>query len=49
MRAMDVCAALRALGFAREDQDLVERVSERFRTMRCDWHAEQTRSLLVAS
>ena len=41
--------ALRALGFAREDEKLVERAIERFKAMGCDWHAAQTSALLASS
>jgi class 3 adenylate cyclase len=39
--------ALRALGFAREDARLVERAIQRFDAMDLDWHAAETRKLLV--
>jgi class 3 adenylate cyclase len=39
--------ALRALGYAREDPALLEHAAARFVAMGCDWHAEQTRALLV--
>jgi class 3 adenylate cyclase len=38
--------ALRALGFAREAPDLLERALERFVAMGMDWHAEETRRVL---
>jgi class 3 adenylate cyclase/tetratricopeptide (TPR) repeat protein len=39
--------ALRALGFAREDDDLIGQAIERFEAMGLDWHAAQTRGLLA--
>lgn len=39
--------ALRALGFARRDNDLVEQAIERFEAMSLDWHAAQTRRLVA--
>jgi class 3 adenylate cyclase len=38
--------ALRALGFAREDDTLIEQAIERFEAMSLDWHAAETRKLL---
>jgi tetratricopeptide (TPR) repeat protein len=37
--------ALRALGFAREDEGLIEQAIERFEAMGLDWHAAETRKL----
>jgi class 3 adenylate cyclase/tetratricopeptide (TPR) repeat protein len=39
--------ALRALGFARADDGLIEQAIERFEAMGLDWHAAETRKLLV--
>jgi hypothetical protein len=39
--------ALRALGFAREDDGLIEQAISRFEAMGLDWHAAETRKLLV--
>jgi class 3 adenylate cyclase len=39
--------ALRALGFAREDDGLIEQAIQRFMAMGLDWHAVQTRKLLA--
>ena len=41
--------ALRALGYAREDKELVERAIERFEAMDLAWHAAETRKLLVSA
>jgi class 3 adenylate cyclase/tetratricopeptide (TPR) repeat protein len=41
--------ALRALGFAREDQGLVERAIGRFEAMGLEWHAAQTRALVASA
>jgi class 3 adenylate cyclase len=41
--------ALRALGFAREDEALIDRAIERFESMGLEWHAAQTRSFLVSA
>jgi len=41
--------ALRALGFAREDDALIEQALERFEEMGLDWHATETRKLLAQS
>ena len=41
--------ALRALGYAREDKELVERAIERFQAMDLAWHAAETRKLLVSA
>jgi len=41
--------ALRALGLAREDDALIEQAIQRFAAMRLDWHAAETRKLLVQS
>ena len=41
--------ALRALGFARGDEGLLERAIARFDAMGMDWHAEQTRSLIATN
>jgi class 3 adenylate cyclase len=38
--------ALRALGFAREDESLLDDAAARFETMGLDWHAAETRKLL---
>jgi len=38
--------ALRALGFARADDGLIEQAVERFEAMGLDWHAAETRKLL---
>jgi hypothetical protein len=38
--------ALRALGFARNDHQLVADALRRFRAIGLDWHAEQTQALL---
>jgi class 3 adenylate cyclase len=38
--------ALRALGIARADEELVERGRERFRALKLAWHADQTDELL---
>ena len=40
--------ALRALGQARRQPDLIRRALARFEEMKLDWHAEQTRSLLAS-
>jgi tetratricopeptide (TPR) repeat protein len=40
--------ALRALGYAREDDGLVERAIQRFEAMDLAWHAAQTRTLLAS-
>ena len=37
--------ALRALGIVREDKALLDRADERFRALRLDWHAAQTKRL----
>ena len=37
--------ALRALGVAREDEELLRRAHERFEAMGLSWHAAQTASL----
>jgi hypothetical protein len=39
--------ALRALGFAREDDELIEQAIVRFEEMGLDWHATETRKLLT--
>jgi AAA ATPase domain len=39
--------ALRALGFARGDERLIEQAIEQFEAMGLDWHAWETRKLLV--
>jgi class 3 adenylate cyclase len=39
--------ALRALGFAREDEGLIKRAIDRFEAMGLEWHATETRKLLV--
>ncbi len=39
--------ALRALGFAREDDELIAKAIERFEAMGLDWHAAETRKLLA--
>jgi class 3 adenylate cyclase len=39
--------ALRALGAARRDDDLLARADERFRTLGLDWHRAQTERLLA--
>jgi tetratricopeptide (TPR) repeat protein len=39
--------ALRALGFAREDDGLIEEAIQRFESMGLDWHAVETRKLLA--
>ena len=39
--------ALRALGFARADNGLIEQAVERFVEMGLGWHAAETRKLLV--
>jgi hypothetical protein len=41
--------ALRALGFAREEPELIERAVARLETMGLDWHAAETRTLLIAA
>jgi class 3 adenylate cyclase len=41
--------ALRALGFARGDAELVEQAIRRFEGMGLDWHAGETRKLAVAA
>lgn len=41
--------ALRALGIAREDDALVQQAATRFEAMQLEWHAEQTRSMLLGS
>ena len=38
--------ALRALGFARPDDGLIEEAIQRFESMGLDWHAVETRRLL---
>jgi hypothetical protein len=38
--------ASRALGIVREDEESVERAREQFRTLKLDWHADQTDALL---
>jgi hypothetical protein len=38
--------ALRALGFARDDEALLEQATARFEAMELDWHAEETRKLI---
>jgi len=38
--------ALRALGFARDDEALLEQATARFEAMELDWHAEETRRLI---
>jgi hypothetical protein len=35
--------ALRAIGLADNDQELLRQACERFETLELDWHAEQTR------
>jgi hypothetical protein len=37
--------ALKALGFARDDEMLLEQAAARFEAMELDWHAEETRRL----
>jgi class 3 adenylate cyclase len=39
--------ALRGLGFARGADEMVEQAIERFKAMGMEWHAEQTKKLLV--
>ena len=39
--------ALRALGVAREDEELLKDAIERFEAFGLDWHAEQTRLLVL--
>lgn len=39
--------ALRALGIVREDQELVAQALARFEAMRIDWHAAETRRLIL--
>ena len=39
--------ALRALGVAREDESLLLDAIERFEAFGLDWHAEQTRLLVL--
>jgi class 3 adenylate cyclase len=39
--------ALRALGFARHERGLIEEAIKRFEAMGLDWHAVQTRRLLI--
>jgi class 3 adenylate cyclase len=39
--------ALRALGFVREDESLLEQAVNRFEAMRLDWHAAETRKLFA--
>ncbi|MGH2483199.1 MAG: hypothetical protein ACRDE9_01930, partial [Candidatus Limnocylindria bacterium] len=39
--------ALRALGFARNDDGLIEQAIQRFEAMGLDWHATQTKKLLT--
>jgi hypothetical protein len=41
--------ALRSLGYAREDDGLVERAIERFEATGLAWHAAETRRLLVSA
>ncbi len=38
--------ALRALGFAREDEALLDAAAVRFEAMGLDWHAGETRKLM---
>ena len=38
--------ALRTLGYARDDVDLIEEAIVRFEAMGLDWHAAETRRLL---
>jgi hypothetical protein len=38
--------ALRALGFAHDDEALLEQATARFDAMELDWHAEETRRLI---
>jgi tetratricopeptide (TPR) repeat protein len=38
--------ALRALGFAHDDEVLLEQATARFEAMELDWHAEETRRLI---
>ncbi len=38
--------ALRALGIVRDDETLIDEALSRFKTLRLDWHASQTSSLL---
>ena len=39
--------ALRALGVVREDQSLLQEAIQRFEAFGLDWHAEQTRLLVL--
>jgi hypothetical protein len=41
--------ALRALGIAREDDTLLQQAVKRFRSMRLQWHAEQTEEVLLGT
>jgi len=41
--------ALRALGFARKHDGLIEEAIQRFKEMGLDWHAAETRKLLTAA
>jgi hypothetical protein len=41
--------ALRALGAARRDDELLARADERFRALGLEWHREQTERLLAGS
>jgi hypothetical protein len=38
--------ALRALGYARGDEDLIQQAVERFEAMGLDWYATETRRLV---
>jgi class 3 adenylate cyclase len=40
--------ALRALGVVREDESLVEQAIARFKAMKLDWHAEETKKLVAS-
>ena len=39
--------ALRALGYAREDDGLISEAIDRFQAMGLEWHAAQTQRLLI--
>jgi hypothetical protein len=41
--------ALRALGFARDDEGLIAQAIQRFQAMGLDWHAAETKKLLTPS
>jgi hypothetical protein len=40
--------ALRALGYARRDDGLIQQAIERFEAMGLDWHAAETRRLVIS-